>query len=166
VRATTKIKSGEEITVSYVNLNLTRSERRMRLKRGWFFDCECIRCRNNDDKSLLEIKSFYDMAVMSDLTHDPEDGFMYTLKYCDLLEVLLGEYCINITLELVDLYINGLMFIRDRQRLDRIFKRAEKAVLVNYGHDYPLYEQLQKCKVTQYQNQEPPLMEMMKLMLE
>jgi len=82
------------------------------------------------------------------------------LKFCDLIEQLLGEYCIDSTLELVDLYINGSMVIRDRQRLDRIFERAEKAVLVNYGHDHPLYERLQKCKVTPYQNQDISLKNM------
>jgi len=151
------------VTGSYV----TRSERREELKQGWFFDCECIRCRNNDDEIIFELERLINMAVESDQTFDGREiGFKYMLMFCDLIKELLGEYCIESALELIDIYINGSMFIRDRQWLDRIFKRAEKAVLVNYGHDHPLYERLQKCKVTLYQNQEPPLMEMMKLMLE
>jgi len=151
VRAITKIKAGEEITVSYIDLYLWRSERRKRLKRRWFFDCSCIRCRNDDDKSLLKINRFLETAVFcTDLTFDGQkNGFKDMLKYCDLIKELLGEYCTNSAMPLVDLYCNGSMFIRDRQRLDRIFARAEKVVLVNYGHDYPLYQRLQKCKIAQ-----------------
>jgi len=127
--------------------------------------CDKIKHRKKENmpKEYIEkYNRFRDMAVKSDL---PENRFMYMLKYCDLIEELLGEYCIDIALELVDLYCNGSMFIRDRQRMDLIFKRAEKAVLINYGHDYPLYELLQECKVTPHQNQEPPLPLMeMKLM--
>lgn len=157
VRATTKIKSGEEITVSYVNPCLTRSERRMRLKRGWFFDCSCIRCRNNDDESLLQINRFFDSAIMPDYTFDgPGNRFICMQMYCDLIKGLLGEYCTNSAQPLVDLYCNGRrlygsIFIRDRQMLDDILKRAEKVVLVNYGHDYPLYQRLLKYKETPYQ---------------
>lgn len=44
--ATKSIKSGDELTTSYVNLSSGVLERRQKLKDEYFFDCECERCRS------------------------------------------------------------------------------------------------------------------------
>ena len=42
--ATTAIQKGEEITKQYVTPLETTTMRRSKLKSGWYFDCQCLRC--------------------------------------------------------------------------------------------------------------------------
>ncbi|KAK9811310.1 hypothetical protein WJX72_001575 [[Myrmecia] bisecta] len=44
VTAQQDVKAGEELTISYIDLELPRSARREALKAGFFFDCNCSRC--------------------------------------------------------------------------------------------------------------------------
>ena len=44
-RATVFIKKGEEITKQYCSPLETTNQRRAKLSHGWFFQCECIRCK-------------------------------------------------------------------------------------------------------------------------
>ena len=53
VRATTAIKTGQEITDHYVTPLNGTAYRRTHLKDGWFFDCECDRCRDPTEASTL-----------------------------------------------------------------------------------------------------------------
>jgi len=151
LRATTKIKAGEEITVSYVYLKTTRNERRLKLKLGWFFECQCVRCRNNDDDKVLEMNNYYDFASNS----QPNDAFKPLLKYCDLINQVLGEFCSESAVPLVNLYSIAFLCRKDKEELDRIYKRAEEVVLVTYGQDYPLFEYLERCKSTPSANKMP-----------
>jgi len=44
VRSVLEIKKGQEITKNYVNSLETTQMRREKLKNGWYFDCNCLRC--------------------------------------------------------------------------------------------------------------------------
>ncbi|KAI1103008.1 SET domain-containing protein [Jackrogersella minutella] len=43
------IEAGEELSISYIELKLSREERRSRLRR-WGFECSCSHCRMSDDE--------------------------------------------------------------------------------------------------------------------
>ncbi len=45
-KSTRFIGEGEEITKQYVSPLETREMRRLKLKRGWYFDCKCPRCQD------------------------------------------------------------------------------------------------------------------------
>ena len=45
MRTLRRIEPGEELTISYVDLATTREDRRRELREGYFFDCDCARCR-------------------------------------------------------------------------------------------------------------------------
>jgi len=129
LRATTKIKAGEEITVSYVNLKMTRNERRQQLKLRWFFECECVRCKNDDDDKVLEMNKYYNSTSMS----EPNRAFKLLLKYCDLVDNVLGKGSLESAVPLVNLYSIAFLCQKDKEELNRIYKRAEEVVLVTYG---------------------------------
>jgi len=46
IRATRDIAAGEEVTKQYVSPLETTNMRRAKLREGWYFDCECERCRD------------------------------------------------------------------------------------------------------------------------
>lgn len=43
--ATRDVKTGDEVTVSYVDVELGVEERRRELREVWFFECFCERCK-------------------------------------------------------------------------------------------------------------------------
>lgn len=45
VAAAKPIRAGDELTTSYVDVNLDVMQRQKKLKEGYFFDCNCERCR-------------------------------------------------------------------------------------------------------------------------
>jgi len=142
LRALTRIKAGEEITGSYIGLCQTRNERREQLKRGWFFECECVRCQTNDDYMVCLLN----MITAGPSIDDPEDQFVSLNMVCDLKQLVMGYYCPQSAYDLIDLYKVACQFMSDQVELDRIFKRAENVILVALGHDYPLYQKLLKIK--------------------
>ncbi|KAF2193906.1 SET domain-containing protein [Zopfia rhizophila CBS 207.26] len=62
VHATQTIHPGEEITITYINNEMTRSKRMASLKQNWGFDCGCSACRAHpaltaeSDARLLQIE--------------------------------------------------------------------------------------------------------------
>jgi len=43
--ATRPLAAEEEVTVSYLNKKMNRTSRRITLKKGWGFDCDCAKCQ-------------------------------------------------------------------------------------------------------------------------
>ena len=48
LKAIQKIRVGDEITISYVDLEMDRFRRQNWLKKTFYFDCQCIKCQSND----------------------------------------------------------------------------------------------------------------------
>ena len=44
IKTTRPLEPGEEVTVSYLNKKMNRTSRRILLKKGWGFDCQCSKC--------------------------------------------------------------------------------------------------------------------------
>eukprot|EP00096_Caligus_rogercresseyi_P010532 TRINITY_DN3885_c0_g1_i2.p1 TRINITY_DN3885_c0_g1~~TRINITY_DN3885_c0_g1_i2.p1 ORF type:complete len:295 (-),score=44.42 TRINITY_DN3885_c0_g1_i2:2-886(-) len=49
VRAQTAIKSGEELTIQYISFMYGHLKRRLDIKKCWFFDCICPRCKSSTE---------------------------------------------------------------------------------------------------------------------
>ncbi|CAF0735161.1 unnamed protein product [Didymodactylos carnosus] len=60
VRCKHQLKPGDELTINYVDLALSRRARRAMLKRAYNFWCECIRCRfeGDDCNSCTECRKY------------------------------------------------------------------------------------------------------------
>ncbi|KAK3352859.1 hypothetical protein B0T25DRAFT_501251 [Lasiosphaeria hispida] len=48
VRSLKNIAAGEELTICYIDPTITLQNRRQLLKHEYFFDCRCIRCKNEE----------------------------------------------------------------------------------------------------------------------
>ena len=48
------------------------------------------------------------------------------LKYCDLIDQVLGEFCSESAVPLVDLYSIASLCLKDKEELDRIYKGLRK----------------------------------------
>ncbi len=48
--ALTDIKKGQEITISYLPCNIGNTLRRSKIKKNWYFDCQCERCCDPTEK--------------------------------------------------------------------------------------------------------------------
>jgi len=127
VRAISKIKAGEEITTSYIDVLQSREERRRLLRIIWFFDCECIRCQSNDDDIVMEIDSL-DVMPLNDRNLE---------KMLVLLDKILGEYspkasaiCMTFLMENCPL---------NQKNRSRLLEKAKKVITVALGVDHPFY---------------------------
>eukprot|EP00026_Physarum_polycephalum_P007780 Phypoly_transcript_07846.p1 GENE.Phypoly_transcript_07846~~Phypoly_transcript_07846.p1 ORF type:complete len:479 (+),score=56.38 Phypoly_transcript_07846:141-1577(+) len=51
IRAIQNIKAGEEITVSYIEVGMTKQQRQATLAKHFYFVCECERCQNEANET-------------------------------------------------------------------------------------------------------------------
>jgi hypothetical protein len=70
VRTIAPVEAGAELTCTYVNLVATTSERQQRLRCGYGFECECVRCVQFGalDAAMEDLP--LDDAAVEDLPHD------------------------------------------------------------------------------------------------
>jgi len=143
VRAISKIKAGEQITVSYIDVLQSREERRRLLRRLWFFDCECIRCQSNDDDIVMQINSFHGKILSCNSVREImliQLNDRNLEKMLEVLEKILGEYSSKaLTLCMKFLMENCSL---NQGKRSRLFEKAKKVITVCLGVDHPLYTSL------------------------
>ncbi|KAK4445990.1 hypothetical protein QBC34DRAFT_305746 [Podospora aff. communis PSN243] len=64
VRSLREIAPGEEITISYVDKNIDVAARRKLLQHEHFFECRCIRCRNEHKEHVSLLKTSKNIAAL------------------------------------------------------------------------------------------------------
>ncbi|KAI1213976.1 uncharacterized protein F4807DRAFT_207617 [Annulohypoxylon truncatum] len=81
------IKKGEEITISYTEHDCSRPQRQHHLKTHYYFDCECLRCKEDLDVYQvcqmypnLELNSFSIMRDIDKLRNPPVKQFLNSSK--------------------------------------------------------------------------------------
>ncbi|PIA17217.1 hypothetical protein COEREDRAFT_80574 [Coemansia reversa NRRL 1564] len=76
LRAIDNIEIGQELTISYVDTMLPRSERRERLENVYFFTCTCSKCSDTNcgriDQIMDRESSQPPKQLLTDFTHLPE----------------------------------------------------------------------------------------------
>ncbi|KAM7212239.1 hypothetical protein V8F06_012375 [Rhypophila decipiens] len=90
IAALRDIEPGEEITISYLPLGLTHSERQRRLQR-WSFTCSCSLCKapqetiSTSDKQRTEIEDARDKAIEAFKYGRPYEAISLTKKVLSLI---------------------------------------------------------------------------------
>ena len=71
LRAQVDILKGEEVTIHYMTPMLGTAARRSKIRKNWFFDCTCARCRDP-----TEMGTFASALLCSDCTKTGNEGVL------------------------------------------------------------------------------------------
>jgi hypothetical protein len=89
VHATQTIHPGEEITITYINNEKSRSKRMANLKRNWGFDCSCSSCSAHP---VFTVESDERIAQIADLATALDDWTAASTATPEMAEALISLY--------------------------------------------------------------------------
>lgn len=102
------VAEGEEIFIHYIQLEISRDERRRKLRQQYFFDCECTRCVREADgvddinyTTMAHLKKQLAVAFSDEMEYD-----LRMLMY-PMYEKVYGEHHPN--MKLLDAKLNLLV---------------------------------------------------------
>lgn len=148
VRATRDIDTDkDEIFVSYVDLMLPTPMRRSKLKRGYFFDCNCENCSNRGLDAMYvkfcELKVTYKKFDRQD---NYEQCFKMLQDFRHMITACLGQYSawhtemlwLSVQFKLLILSKKGMHSIP--QELHDIWNHFKSHLLVTHGSNHSFYK--------------------------
>lgn len=149
-----EIAPGDEITISYIDLFGPRDERRRRLKKSWYFDCECVRCSNPEEEQVIQ-KELLDLSEkimnLRLLLRNQNNGmrsrqlFELSLKKHRLLEKLTGRFNGDLAeplYELVFLRMSLHQHFSEKQSIKNLWEELIRLLEISHGKESPMYARI------------------------
>ncbi len=143
LRAIKPIAVNEEITISYVPLNKSKSDRKHELSFR-FIDCHCLKCDSDFDEKFdyqrLEKLKFDQMREMSNCLKSPKRMIQILEETIKLLKLIYGDFHPVLTYRYMDLNRMLNMMSSSKEGLDELRVNVENCIKITHGKDHVLYQ--------------------------
>jgi hypothetical protein len=154
VRSLTVINPGDEISISYIDINQDRESRQLLLKAGWFFDCNCSRCCCDEEhlmKEIREIKGLLGSTPKQVTNENDERKFVVgehnlELQLYRLYQKSVGNYQRFLIDKLLVILVKMIYHISyfEEDSVKDLISETEKSIRVVYGVNHPQFFRFQK----------------------
>ncbi|CAG2112603.1 unnamed protein product [Medioppia subpectinata] len=157
LRALKEIPIGEEITVSFIRLDQSKSDRREALKNDFYvFDCKCLKCELNLDSG-VDYKAFDELIAEEIFSFidkrriDPNSWSEYdslSSKLIPYYEAIYGDYHPFLTATLMQQSMTSRMSamiasepaFKWKPMLLDYYKTVDQHLRITHGVDHPLFD--------------------------
>ncbi len=144
VRAIKPIAFGEEITISLIDLEKSKTVRQKELKSCFDIDCNCFKCDTNSDEN-INYKRLHELFCETFTRINFEELDLIQEKLIKITKEIYGSYYPNLSIQFFN-YFEWKLKTRfeTKENLNKLANEVMRNIEITHGLDHPYYKKFLK----------------------